>query len=52
MGFTKNRKAPTLIQAQLKKQSDVSLVSQEMKEQGLLYRQQKSGNTESIGKQI
>lgn len=36
MGFTKGRKVPTLIQAQLKKQSDASSVSQERKEQGFL----------------
>lgn len=41
MGCTKDRKVPTLIQAQLKKQSDASLVSQERKEQVFFYGQQK-----------
>lgn len=43
MGFTKARKVPTLIQAQLKKQSDASSVSQERKEQGFLPGSRKRG---------
>lgn len=52
MGFTKDRKVSTLIQAQLKKQSDASSVSQERKEQGVLHRKQKQGNAESMRRQL
>lgn len=41
MEFTKDRKVSILTQAQLKKQSDARLVSQERKEQVCLYGQQK-----------
>lgn len=52
MRFTKDRKVPTLIQAQLKKQSDADSVSQERKEQGFIYGQQKQGNSESMRRQV
>lgn len=49
---SRDRKGPTLIQAQLKEQLDASSVSQERKEKGFLFGPQKQGNTESVRRKV